>query len=102
VGCAHKCFLGKQGLEEPRFAVHVGGTEVLADPPAWSCALQSGTETWPINKQLQALYNLISQFELRTSTKELDGGKALFHGSVLCGITPGLFLPGSTIEIALE
>ena len=90
---ARKCFLGKQGKEEPRFD---------SDPPAWSHALTEGTSTWPIAMQKRAIHDLLGQFTVKTSAPNLDSSELKFNGAVIYEISLGVFMPGSTIEIALE
>jgi hypothetical protein len=93
---ARKCFLGTQGDEEPRFG---------SEPKAWSNALTEGTNTWPIDLQKRALHNLLGTFSLKTDLSvpiDQIWGLGLFAGSVEFTITPGLFVAGSTIEIALH
>jgi len=89
---ARKCFLGTQGDEEPRFR---------DDPPAWSLALKSGKNTWPIDKQKRALHNLLGQFSVKTRIANWQPGPS-FDGEVTYEIAPGMFQPGTTIEFEMH
>ena len=88
---ARKCFLGSQGTVEPRFA---------DDPPDWSHALAQGSNTWPLDKQTRALHNLLGRFAVKTNLEPLQHSES-YSGRVKYEITPGVFMPGSVLEIAL-
>lgn len=90
---ARKCFLGKQSDLEPRFG---------DDPPDWSHAAKSGKDTWSIEKQKRAIINLLGQFKLKTVPYQFDRHSNLFKGLITYKLTPGLFKPGSTVEVALH
>ena len=90
---ARKCFLGKRADEEPRFG---------SDAPGWSHALEKGNNSWPIDKQKRAIHNLLGQFSVKTNPDGLERNKPSFTGRVVLDITPGLFRPGGTVEVALH
>jgi hypothetical protein len=90
---ARKCFLGKQGDEEPRFG---------SNPLNWSQALAEGTNTWPIDRQKRAIHNLLGEFSVATKPDGPLNGMSLVEGSIQYTISPGYFPPGSRVEIALE
>ncbi len=99
---ARKCFLGDEGDLEPRFSVKTMSGRINADPPDWSLAAKSGTDTWSVEKQKRAIINLLGRFNLKTKPDKLDAKKESFHGTVEFEITPGLFRPGSTVEVAFH
>ena len=99
---ARKCFLGDDGDLEPRFSVKTISGRIDADPPEWSHAARSGTDTWSIEKQKRAILNLLGRFTVKTKPDKFDAKKESFHGTVEFEIKPGLFQPGSTIEVALH
>ena len=88
---ARKCFLGRQSDEEPRFD---------DDPPDWSHALAKGSDTWPIDKQKRAIHNLVGRFTLKTSVETLNH-PSYYQGRIMYDITPGVFMPASTLEVAI-
>jgi hypothetical protein len=111
---ARKCFLGKQRDYEPRFGKMMNGEVIVPeDPPAWSHALRDGsTGTWMIDKQKRAVYDLLGRFALTTATdgsgrftEQRDSDSAgnqwtnSYSGGVTFKMVPGLFIPGSTIEL---
>jgi hypothetical protein len=91
---ARKCFLGKEGDMNPRFG---------DDPEDWSHAPKKGE--WTIQQQKRAILNLLGRFTLKT-THTTDPDKpsnpnGIFNGGITYDITPGLIMPGTTLEIAL-
>lgn len=99
---ARKCFLGKEGDKEPRFGVFFNDKQIDVDPPEWSHAAKSGKDTWSIEKQKRAIINLLGRFTLKTKPDKFDEKKESFYGTVEFKIKPGLFRPGSTVEVALH
>ncbi len=99
---ARKCFLGKEGDKEPRFSFKSISGTINADPPDWSHAAQSGQNTWSIDKQRRAIINLLGRFNLKTKPDKFDATKENYQGTLEFEITPGLFRPGSTVEVALH
>ena len=94
---ARKCFLGKEGTKEPRFAA---GSSA-ADPPDWSMASKYGTNTWEIGMQKKGLINLLSKFKLKTEYVKPDMTKFDPKPSIKMKITPGLFMDGNFLEVEL-
>jgi hypothetical protein len=90
---ARKCVFGKQGDKEPRFG---------AEPPPWTHALKSGTNTWPIQIQKRAIHNLLGKFTVKTRLEKGDNDKRNVEGSLAIEITPGLLMDDSTFEVALH
>jgi hypothetical protein len=88
---ARKCFLGTQGDLEPRFD---------DDPPDWSHALAKGSDTWPLDKQKRALHNLLGRFVVKTNL-EPPYKRESYNGRIKYDIKPGVFMPGSMLEIAM-
>lgn len=99
---ARKCFLGDEGDKEPRFNVLMNNIPLDVDPPEWSLAEKSGKDTWSIEKQKRAIINLLGRFTLKTKPDKFDAKKRSFQGTVEFEIKPGLFRPGSTVEVALH
>jgi hypothetical protein len=98
---ARKCFLGKQGKMEPRFGVpKLNGDLIPYDPPDWSMAAKSGKDTWAIGLQKRAILNLLGKFKVKTEFIKADPTK-LSQASVKMKISLGLFMTGSTVEVAL-
>ncbi len=89
---ARKCFLGKERKLNPRFG---------DDPEDWSHAPKIGE--WTIQQQKRAILNLLGRFTLQTSSPNpnLSSSKGVFKGGITYDITPGLIMPGTTIEIEL-
>lgn len=83
---ALKCFLGKEGDKEPRFG---------SDAPSWSLAKKTKGDSWPIDTQKQALFNLMGRFKLTNKWNENSRTLTLT-------LTPGLVLAGCTFQTALH
>ncbi len=100
---ARKCFLGIDGKREPRFSFDAGnGQKVLMDPPDWSMAEKSGTKTWEIDKQKRGILNLLGKFKVKTEFIKADPKQLNSQPTIKMNISPGLFMDGNTIEIALH
>jgi hypothetical protein len=100
---ARKCFLGVESDIEPRFSVKIyQEARQAVDPPEWSHASKTKSNSWPIEKQKRAIINLLGRFTLKTKPVKLEARKDSFQGTVEFEITTGLFGPGSTIEILLQ
>ena len=89
---AEKCFLGKDGTDEPRWD----------DPPAWAHAAKVGPNSWPIEKQRRALFNLLGRFQLKTKPEDEFKRNQRYRGRIRLEIKPGLFNPGSSVEVVLQ
>ena len=90
---ARKCFLGTQADEEPRFG---------SDPEKWSNAQAEGNNTWPLETQKRAIHNLLGRFSVKTSFDEAKVVLGRPTPAVIYTITPGIFKPWSTLEVALH
>lgn len=102
---ARKCFLGEEGDKEPRFGfMSPDGAWIGDDPPDWSHALKSRKDSWPIDKQKRAIHNLLGRFKLKTTLRsnELGFNQKDYEGTIGFEIKPGLFPPGSVVEVAFH
>jgi hypothetical protein len=90
---ARKCFLGNQGDHEPRWG---------DDPPDWSMANKSSTDSWPIDMQRRGLFNLLGRFKVETKPAATYERGRKYYGDINFKVTPGYFPDGSSIEFALH
>jgi len=90
---ARKCFLGDQGDKEPRWG---------DDPPDWSMANKSSTDSWPIDMQRRGLLNLLGRFKVETEPASTYERGKTYSGDIKFKVTPGYFPDGSSIEFALH
>jgi hypothetical protein len=90
---ARKCFLGDQFDKEPRWGV---------DPPDWSTATTNDGNSWPLENQRMGLMNLMGRFQVKTTPTGSPERNSGYSGDVKFKITPGLFPPGSRVEVALH
>lgn len=86
---ARRCFLGESSKDS------------WDSPDAWS-GVSKIPPPWPIDKQIFALHNLLSRFELTTKPLGTFNSDMIYRGKIGYTIKTGMLPPGSKFEVALH
>ncbi|BBO83329.1 hypothetical protein DSCO28_38950 [Desulfosarcina ovata subsp. sediminis] len=86
---ARRCFLGENSGDS------------WNSPDSWS-GISSIPPPWSVDKQISALYNLLSRFVLTTKPLSTFDNDVIYRGKIEYTIKPGILPPGSRLEVALH